>query len=72
MEKLATIQMLDVSFATTDGRRLVMPRYTAPNAEQVLLLHQLHPLVDPQVSHFKQVPLRTIVKLWHSEQETPS
>ena len=28
LEKLATIQMLDVSFPTTDGRRLTMPRYT--------------------------------------------
>ena len=31
-----------------------------------------HPLVLPQVSHFRQVPLRTIVKFWHSEQATPT
>ena len=31
-----------------------------------------HPLVDPQVSHFRQVPLRTSVKLPHSPQESPS
>ena len=36
LEKLAGIQMLDVSFPTTDGRRLVMPRYTEPNPEQAL------------------------------------
>ena len=42
LEKLATIQMLDVSFPSTDGRLLVMPRYTEPNPEQKLLLHQLH------------------------------
>ena len=47
LEKLAAIQMLDVSFPTTDGRRLVMPRYTEPNPEQALLLHQLS-LVLPQ------------------------
>jgi transposase len=47
LEKLAGIQMLDVSFPTTDGRRLVMPRYTEPNPEQALLLHQLN-LVLPQ------------------------
>src|SRR5271167_437588 len=47
LEKLATIQMLDVAFPTTDGRRLVMPRYTEPNPEQALLLHQLE-LVLPQ------------------------
>jgi len=33
---------------------------------------QLHPLVDPHVSHFKHVPFLTIVKLWHSEHEMPS
>src|SRR5229473_610593 len=50
MEKLAAIQMLDVSFPTTDGRRLIMPRYTEPNPEQALLLHQLNlvlPLQPP-------------------------
>jgi transposase len=47
LETLATIQMLDVSFPTTDGRRLVMPRYTEPSPEQALLLHQLK-LVLPQ------------------------
>ena len=47
LEKLAGIQMLDVSFPTTDGSRLVMPRYTEPNPEQALLLHQLN-LVLPQ------------------------
>lgn len=47
LEKLAAIQMLDVSFPTTDGRTLVMPRYTEPDADQALLLHQLN-LVLPQ------------------------
>jgi transposase len=47
LEKLATIQMLDVSFPTTDGRRLIMPRYTEPDPEQALLLHHLG-LVLPQ------------------------
>jgi transposase len=41
LEALAPIQMLDVIFPTTDGRRLVMPRYTQPTPEQKLLLHQL-------------------------------
>jgi transposase len=41
LEKLAGIQMLDVSFPTTDGRRLIMPRYTEPSPEQALLLHHL-------------------------------
>jgi len=32
---------------------------------------QLQPLVAPQVSHFSQVPFRTMVKLWHSEHSLP-
>ena len=32
LEKLATIQALDVCLPTTDGRHLVMPRYTEPDA----------------------------------------
>jgi transposase len=48
LEKLATIQMLDVSFPTTDGRRLVMPRYTEPDSEQALVLHHLKLVLPPQ------------------------
>jgi hypothetical protein len=31
-----------------------------------------HPVVDPQVSHFKHVPFRTSVKFKHSEHISPS
>jgi hypothetical protein len=41
LEKLAAIQMLDVCFPTTDGRWLIMPRYTQPTPEQQVLLHTL-------------------------------
>jgi hypothetical protein len=41
LEKLGTIQMLDVCFPTTDGRWLIMPRYTQPEPEQQLILHRL-------------------------------
>ena len=41
LEKLASIQMLDVCFPTTDGRCLTMPRYTEPAEDVALLLHQL-------------------------------
>lgn len=41
LEQLAAIQMLDVCFPTTDGRRLVMPRYTEPEPAQKILLHRL-------------------------------
>ena len=48
LEKLAGIQMLDVSFPTTDGRRLIMPRYTEPDPEQALLLHHLSLVLPKQ------------------------
>src|SRR5438128_4566663 len=48
LEKLAGIQMLDVTFPTTDGRRLVMPRYTEPSPEQALLLHHLNLVLTQQ------------------------
>ena len=41
LEKLAAIQMLNVCFPTTDGRWLIMPRYTQPTPEQQILLHTL-------------------------------
>jgi hypothetical protein len=47
LEKLAAIQTLDVWLPTTDGRSLVMPRYTEPEADLALLLHQLK-LVFPK------------------------
>ena len=47
LEKMAAIQMLDVSFPTTDGRRLVMPRYTEPEPDQAILLQKLN-LTLPQ------------------------
>jgi transposase len=48
LEQLARIQMLDVCFPTTDGRWLVMPRYTQPEPEQQLLLHRLKLSLPPQ------------------------
>jgi transposase len=41
LEKLAAIQTLDVWLPTTDGRCLVMPRYTEPETDLALLLHKL-------------------------------
>jgi len=41
MEKLATIQMIDVWIPTTDRRWLVMPRYTQPSQEVQILLDKL-------------------------------
>ena len=41
LEKLAPMQMVDVRVPTTDGRVLILPRYTHPDADQQLLLSQL-------------------------------
>ena len=48
LEKLAKIQMIDVCLPTTDGRTLVMPRYTQPEPEQTVLLHKLKLSLPPQ------------------------
>jgi hypothetical protein len=41
LDKLAAIRMLDVHLPTADGRCLIMPRYTQPQAEQARLLERL-------------------------------
>lgn len=48
LEKFATVQMLDVSVPTTDGRELLLVRRTEPNREVALLLHQLDLKLPPQ------------------------
>jgi transposase len=66
LEKLATIQMLEVWLPTTDGRWLVMPRFTQPEADQAILLHKLKlalpqqppPRIKTRVLEFPQEALR--------------
>jgi transposase len=41
LDKLAAIHMLDVHFPTTDGRTLILSRYTELNADQKILVKQL-------------------------------
>jgi transposase len=41
LEKLASIQMVDVHLPTTDGRQIILSRYTQPEQDQALLLAQL-------------------------------
>jgi transposase len=48
LESLGAIQMLDVCFPTSEGRWLVMPRYTQPEPEQQLLLDRLKLSLPPQ------------------------
>lgn len=42
LEKFAALQMVDVHLPTTDGRTLILSRYTEPEKDQQLLLRQLH------------------------------
>ena len=42
LEKFAAIQMLDVHLPTTDGREIVMSRYTQPEKDLCLLLDQMN------------------------------
>ena len=48
LEKFARMQMMDVHFPTTDGRKLVFRRYTKPEADQAILLEQLKLQLPPQ------------------------
>lgn len=48
LDKFASLQMLDVQFPTTDGRTLILSRYTEPNTDHKLLLEQLKLTLPPQ------------------------
>jgi transposase len=41
LEKFSTVQMVDVHLPTTDGRNVIMSRYTQPEPELQILLKQL-------------------------------
>ena len=48
LEKLGAIQMLDVHFPTTDGRKLVFARYTKPEPDQQIIINALGWNLPPQ------------------------
>ena len=48
LQSLSRIQMMEVHIPTTDGRVLVMPRHTEPEAEQKMILEQLGLELPPQ------------------------
>ncbi|HXO84488.1 MAG TPA: IS1634 family transposase [Gemmatimonadales bacterium] len=48
LEKFAAVQMIDVHLPTTDGRELVLTRYTQPEPELRLLINQLKLQLPPQ------------------------
>ncbi|MFL5333989.1 MAG: IS1634 family transposase, partial [Geminicoccaceae bacterium] len=41
LETMAAMQMVDLELPTTDGRTIVLSRYTEPEADQTILLQQL-------------------------------
>lgn len=41
LEKFAAVQMVDVHLPTTDGRHLILSRYTEPEDDVQLLLHEM-------------------------------
>jgi hypothetical protein len=48
LKKFAAVQMIDVHLPTTDGRALMLSRYTQPEPELHLLLAQLRLNLPPQ------------------------
>jgi transposase len=48
LEKFAAVQMIDVHLPTTDGRELMLSRYTQPEPELQLLLTQMRLVLPPQ------------------------
>lgn len=48
IEKFKTMQMLDVHLPTTDGRNVVLTRYTEPERDVQMLLHELRIALPPQ------------------------
>ncbi len=54
------MQMVDVHLPTTDGRHIVLPRYTQPDRDQQILLQRLKLTLPPQL------PPRITAKTAHS------
>lgn len=48
VEKFKAMQMIDVHLPTTDHRELILPRYTQPEKDLQLLLHQLNLILPKQ------------------------
>jgi hypothetical protein len=63
LDKLAAVQMLDVHFPTTDGRTLILSRYTELTADQKLMVNQLNldrpPQPPPRITAPRTLPRRT-------------
>ena len=63
LAKLKTMQMVDVRIPTTDGRQLLLPCNTQPEAERRMLLERLHlrvPTQPPPKITTSQVPSKIV------------
>jgi hypothetical protein len=58
LEKFAAVQMIDVQVPTTDGREIVLTRYTEPEPELKLLLNKLR--LDPPTQPPPKITTRAI------------
>lgn len=74
MQRLKILWMIGTSHRTQ--HELLKEKWPghcpAISSQSTDLIAYEQPLVEPQVSHLRQVPLRTMVKLPHSEQLSPS
>lgn len=50
LRSLSAIQLVDVHIPTTDGRELVMPRYTKPEGRQEMILDEVNLKLPKQLS----------------------
>jgi len=61
LEKFAAIQLIDVHFPTTDGRDLVLTRYTEPEKDQKILLDQLGLTLPEQAPPKIYAPTKSLI-----------
>jgi len=65
LEKFAAIQMIDVELPTTDGRLVVLRRYTEPEGDQRLLLQRLQLQLPKQpAAQDRRLRRRLILTSW--------
>lgn len=58
LDKLATVQMIDVHIPTTDGRWLILPRYTQPSKDlEVLMEHIRLALPSQPPPRIRSIPV---------------
>ena len=65
LQKFAAVQMIDVHLPTTDGREIVLTRYTQPEPELKLLIDQLKLALPPQPPpKITSAELHLAARLW--------